>query len=84
MPANKTIKKTKRTKRTKKIKTHCYIVYGSGFNPMKIKGIDARNKLMTRIKNRGFTPKYVATSRSCTRKATLYGSGKISGAKTIR
>jgi hypothetical protein len=60
----------------------CYIVYGHGFNPMKIKGINARNKLITRIKNSGFTPKYVATSRSCTRKATLYN--RIPGAKTIR
>lgn len=78
MSSNKTAKAKTKAKAKAKTKTkakneQCYIVYGTGFNPMKIKGIDARNKLMMQIKNKGFAPKYTATCRSCTRKATLYG-----------
>ena len=61
----------------------CYVVYGKGFNPMKICGSEPRKGLMTRIKKRGFKPKYSRLSaKRCTRKATLYNT--IPGAITIR
>ena len=35
----------------------CYIVYGNGFKPLKIKGITNKNKLIDSLKIKGFSPK---------------------------
>jgi len=66
-------------------KDHCYVVYGIGFNPMKISGSKTRKQLMTRIKKRGFKPKYSLVSAkkgTCKKKPILYNS--IPGWVTIR
>lgn len=63
----------------------CYVVYGTGFNPMKIRTSKSRKGLMTRIKKHGFKPKYSllsATRRSCKKDPTLYNT--IPGWVTIR
>jgi len=63
----------------------CYVVYGTGFNPMKIRGSKPRKGLMTRIKKRGFKPKYSLVSAkkgTCKKKPILYNS--IPGCVTIR
>jgi hypothetical protein len=66
--------------------SRCYVVYGSGFNPMKIKGNTEKVKLIAYIKKMGFTPKYVVVNirqnQRCTRKATLFN--KIDGYITIK
>jgi len=36
----------------------CYVVYGSAFKPLKIKGMTNKNKLMEKLKKKGFHPKY--------------------------
>ena len=36
----------------------CYVVYGTKFKPLKIKGLDNKNKLMNKLKLKGFKPKY--------------------------
>ena len=37
----------------------CYVVYGNGFNPLKIKGLNNKNDLVASLKKRGFSPKSV-------------------------
>lgn len=34
----------------------CYIVYGKGFKPLKIKGVSNKNKLIDVLKLKGFKP----------------------------
>jgi hypothetical protein len=35
----------------------CYVVYGTGFKPLKIKGIANKNALLVSLKEKGFKPK---------------------------
>ena len=39
------------------LEERCYVVYGTQFKPLKIKGFENRNKLIESLKVRGFTPK---------------------------
>ena len=39
------------------LEERCYVVYGKGFKPYKIKGFSNRNKLLESLKLKGFTPK---------------------------
>ena len=39
------------------LEERCYVVYGVGFKPLKIKGISNRNKLIDSLKLKGFSPK---------------------------
>jgi hypothetical protein len=39
------------------LKERCYVVYGNGFKPLKIKGFSNRNKLLESLKLKGFKPK---------------------------
>jgi hypothetical protein len=56
----------------------CYVVYGNGFKPLKIKGITNKNKLIESLKLKGLSPKYVglnpksSSGKKCTTTPTLY------------
>ena len=39
------------------LEERCYVVYGNGFKPLKIKGISNRNILIDSLKGMGFSPK---------------------------
>ena len=39
------------------LEERCYVVYGKGFNPLKIKGYSNKNKLLESLKVKGFKPK---------------------------
>ena len=39
------------------LEERCYVVYGKGFKPVKIKGFENRNKLLESLKVKGFKPK---------------------------
>lgn len=39
------------------LEERCYVVYGKGFNPFKIKGYSNRNKLLDYLKKKGLHPK---------------------------
>ena len=56
----------------------CYVIYGTGFKSLKIKGISNKNKLIDTLKLKGFSPKTSllncnsATGKKCKTTATLY------------
>lgn len=55
----------------------CYVVYGKGFKPLKIKGLDNKNTLIEKLKKQRFKPKYsqvnnIIYSKICKTKPTLY------------
>jgi len=64
--------KTHRNRNLENINDRCYVVYGSRFNPMKIKGLSEKKALMAKLKKMGFTPKYSLITHKCTRKVTAY------------
>jgi hypothetical protein len=69
--------------RTTQKANRCYVVWGKGINPVKIRGSEERNALMGRIKARGYKPhSSLLSAKRCTRKAALYN--RISGCITIR
>jgi hypothetical protein len=39
------------------LEERCYVVYGKGFKPLKIKGYSNKNKLLVSLKVKGFKPK---------------------------
>ena len=39
------------------LEDRCYVVYGKGFKPLKIKGFENKNKLIHTLKLKGFNPK---------------------------
>ena len=39
------------------LEERCYVVYGTQFKPLKIKGFDNRNKLLESLKAKCFKPK---------------------------
>ena len=39
------------------LEARCYVVYGKGFNPLKIKGSANKTKLLESLKLKGFKPK---------------------------
>ena len=42
----------------------CYVIYGTGFKALKIKGISNKNKLIDSLKMKGFSPKSSLLSSS--------------------
>lgn len=55
----------------------CYVVYGKGIKPLKIKGLDNKNGLVEKLKQQGFKPKYsqlnsIIYSKICKTKPTSY------------
>lgn len=56
----------------------CYVIYGSGFKALKIKGISNKNKLIEALKLKGFSPKSSLlncnspTGKKCKITPTLY------------
>ena len=56
----------------------CYVVYGNGFKPLKIKGITNKNKLIDSLKIKGFSPKssllncHSPAGKKCKSTPTLY------------
>lgn len=56
----------------------CYVIYGTGFKALKIKGISNKNKLIDTLKLKGFSPKTSllncnsATGKKCKTTPTLY------------
>ena len=49
------VKKISRSKKTND--ERCYVIYGKGFVPLKIKGLDNKKKLLSKIKRKGHHPK---------------------------
>ena len=39
------------------LEERCYVVYGKGFDPFKIKGYSNKNKLINKLNLKGFNPK---------------------------
>ena len=39
------------------LEDRCYVVYGKGFDPFKIKGYSNKNKLINKLNSKGFNPK---------------------------
>jgi hypothetical protein len=39
------------------LESRCYVVYGKGFKPLKIKGSANKNSLLESLKVKGFNPK---------------------------
>jgi hypothetical protein len=39
------------------LEDRCYVVYGNGFTPVKIKGYSNKNKLLDSLKIKGLKPK---------------------------
>lgn len=60
------------------LEERCYVVYGMGFKPLKIKGYSNRNKLIDSLKLKGFKPKSSllncnsANGKKCKTTPTLY------------
>jgi hypothetical protein len=60
------------------LEDRCYVVYGKGFKPLKIKGFENRNKLIDSLKIKGFKPKSSllnsnsANGKKCKTTPTLY------------
>ena len=60
------------------LEDRCYVVYGKGFKPLKIKGFENRNKLIDSLKLKGFKPKSSllnsnsANGKKCKTTPTLY------------
>ncbi len=60
------------------LEDRCYVVYGKGFKPLKIKGYSNRNKLIDSLKLKGFKPKSSllnsnsANGKKCKTTPTLY------------
>jgi hypothetical protein len=60
------------------LEERCYVVYGKGFKPLKIKGYSNRNKLIDSLKLKGFKPKSSllnsnsANGKKCKTTPTLY------------
>jgi hypothetical protein len=56
----------------------CYVIYGSGFKALKIKGISNKNMLIEALKLKGFSPKSSLlncnspTGKKCKITPTLY------------
>ena len=56
----------------------CYVVYGNGFQALKIKGLSQKKKLMTKLKEKKFSPKSIqlncqsSSGKKCTRSPTKY------------
>lgn len=66
------------------LNNRCYVIYGKGFNPMKLKGHTEKEAFIKRLKAKGFHPSasLLSDRTRCTRKATLYN--RIPGWVTIR
>ena len=39
------------------LEERCYVIYGNGFKPLKIRGLANKNKLIDKLKLKGFSPK---------------------------
>ena len=60
------------------LESRCYVVYGSKFKPLKIKGFSNRNKLVNLLRIKGLKPKTYLLNcdsqngKSCKTMPTLY------------
>jgi len=60
------------------LEERCYVIYGTGFKALKIKGISNKNKLISSLKLKGFSPKFSLLNcnsergKKCKTTATLY------------
>jgi hypothetical protein len=60
------------------IQERCYVIYGNGFKPLKIKGMSNKNKLIETLKLKGFSPKSsllncnAPSGKKCKTTPTLY------------
>ena len=60
------------------LEERCYVVYGSNFKALKIKGNSNKNKLIESLKSKGLKPKYnllncsSANGKKCKTTPTLY------------
>jgi len=56
----------------------CYVIYGNGFKPLKIKGMSNKNKLIETLQLKGFSPKSSSlnckspSGKKCKTTPTLY------------
>jgi hypothetical protein len=39
------------------LEERCYVIYGNGFKSLKIRGLANKNKLIEKLKLKGFSPK---------------------------
>lgn len=59
----------------------CYVVYGNGFAPLKIKGYSNKNRLINKLNLKGFNPKSSLlncnsySGKKCKTTPTLYLQG---------
>ena len=60
------------------LEERCYVIYGNGFKPLKIKGASNKNKLIESLKVKGLSPKSSllncssASGKKCKTTPTLY------------
>ena len=60
------------------LEDRCYVIYGKGFKPLKIKGLTNKNKLINTLKLKGFNPKSSllncnsANGKKCKTTSTFY------------
>jgi hypothetical protein len=60
------------------LEERCYVIYGNGFKPLKIKGASNKNKLIESLKGKGLSPKSSllnctsASGKKCKTTPTLY------------
>jgi len=40
------------------LEERCYVIYGTGFKALKIKGISNKNKLVESLKKKGYKPSF--------------------------
>ena len=62
---------------TKLQNNQCYVIYGSNFKPVKIKGLENKNKLIKTYKKKGLKPKSIRINnekykKTCKKKPTKY------------
>ena len=60
------------------LEERCYVIYGNGFKALKIKGSSNKNKLIEKLKLKGFSPKSSLLNcdspngKKCKKTPTLY------------
>lgn len=61
-----------------KLEERCYVIYGTNFKPLKIKGFSNKNKLIESLESKGLKPKYSLLNcnspngKKCKTTPTLY------------
>ena len=68
----------KRSKSSMSFEDRCYVVFGTGFKPLKIRGMSNKDSLLESLRQKGFKPKYTLlncdspTGKKCKTTPTLY------------